>query len=338
MYSKISFLIPTLNAENMLDKCLETIILQKYPKENIEIIIADGGSIDKTIEIAKKYNSKIVANPLKTAEAGKMAALKSATGDYVVLLDSDNFLPDENWLSQMIYPLEEHKDAVGSEPWAYIRRNIDGVITRYCAMIGMNDPLCLFLGNYDRMCMLTDKWTEIPHNESDFKDYLLVEFDKRGLPTIGANGTVFRKHFLTENISGDYLFDIDVLAGYIDNYHAVKFIKVKNGIVHSYCESNFVKFSRKQKRRVDDYYYYRSTSQRKYHWNKVSLSKLLKFIIYTLLVIPLIGQAISGYKKKADVAWFFHIPACTITLIEYGIGFFRGFLNPKVSNRENWKQ
>ncbi len=46
---------------------------------------------------------------------------------------------------------------------------------------------------------------EVLHKEKDFGDYLLVTLDKRGVPTIGANGTVFRADFLKENLRGDYL-------------------------------------------------------------------------------------------------------------------------------------
>jgi len=51
-YPKVSILIPTLNAESVLDECLRSIEMQDYPKDKIELIIADGGSKDKTLEIA----------------------------------------------------------------------------------------------------------------------------------------------------------------------------------------------------------------------------------------------------------------------------------------------
>lgn len=61
----ISILIPTLNAASVLEKCLRSITTQDYLKDKIEIIIADGGSTDKTLEIARKYGAKIYKNPLK---------------------------------------------------------------------------------------------------------------------------------------------------------------------------------------------------------------------------------------------------------------------------------
>jgi glycosyltransferase involved in cell wall biosynthesis len=145
-YPKISILIPTLNAENVLEDCLKSISIQDYPKELIEIIVADGGSTDNTGIAASKYSAIIIENPLVTAEAGKMAALKVSTGEYTALIDSDNILPDKNWLKQMIEPLLKHPEALGSEPIQYIWRKEDGFITRYCALIGMNDPVTFYFG------------------------------------------------------------------------------------------------------------------------------------------------------------------------------------------------
>ncbi|MDO8727305.1 MAG: hypothetical protein Q7J35_14640 [Candidatus Methanoperedens sp.] len=50
----------------------------------------------------------------------------------------------------MTEPFQD-REIAGTEPLYYNYRKEDGYITRYCAMLGMNDPLCLFLGNYDRI-------------------------------------------------------------------------------------------------------------------------------------------------------------------------------------------
>lgn len=291
---KVSIVIPTLNSASVLETCLRSVRNQKYPKEKIEIIISDGGSGDQTLEIAARFGAKIVENKLKTGEAGKAAGVKSSTGEYIALIDSDNELPDENWLEQMIFPLHKHPKAVGSEPLSYKYRKEDGFIDRYCALMGLNDPFVYFLGKYDRMNILSGRWTEVPCEKKDFDNYILVRFDKRGLPTIGANGTVFRRQFLLGNLKkkhakdtscikavqksktfskesfekfGDYLFDIDILAKEIKISGFVHFIKVKNGIVHKYCGSDIKKFAKKQKRRVKDFLYHKFYAKdREYNW------------------------------------------------------------------------
>lgn len=337
-FPKISIITATLNAASVLEDCYRSIALQDYPKDKIELIIGDGGSTDSTLEIAKNYGAKIFHNPLKTAEAGKVVALQGVTGEYIALIDSDNILPDKNWLKQMVEPLMQHPEAVGSEPWSYTWRKEDGFITRYCALIGMNDPFVHFLGNYDRMNVLTGKWTEVPHEEKDYGTYLVTEFNKRGIPTIGANGTVFRTEFLKSRVTGDYLFDIDVIAKEIQQNGKVEFIKVKNGIIHTYCESDIGKFARKQKRRVKDYLYHQEKKSRSVEWETTNQKGLLTFVFYCVTIIPLVLQTLKGYILKKDTAWFFHPLACEITLFEYSFGIIASkFKNAEIS-RENWKQ
>ena len=344
---KVSVLIPTLNAQKVLGKCLDSLLLQDYPKEKIEIIVADGGSSDETMSIAKKFGVRVINNPLKTGEAGKMAALKVSTGKYIALIDSDNILPDKDWLSRMIRPLEEHPEAVGSEPWEYVWRVEDGFITRYCAMIGMNDPLVLFLGKYDRRCLITNKWTEVSCKVNDLGDYLYVTFDKKGLPTIGANGTVFRADFLKKNPGNDYLFDIDILAKEIKDIGSVNFIKVKIGIIHTYCEKCVSKFINKQKRRVVDFLYHNFTKKdRDFDWLEQDIFGenpwgIVKFCLACFTVIPLLIQSFIGYCKKPDIAWFFHPLACELTFFVYswyrvGYVFHQGKI--KEYDRGKWSQ
>ena len=65
---------------------------------------------------------------------------------------------------------------------------------------------------------------------------------------------------------------------------------------------------------------------------------LIKFILYTILIFPLIGQAVIGFSRKKDWAWFFHIPACWITLVVYTYGKAVGIFTQKEMSRDNWKQ
>lgn len=55
----ISVIITTKNEEKNIGKCLESVLAQTYPAGNIEIIVVDNGSTDKTKEIAIKYTEKV---------------------------------------------------------------------------------------------------------------------------------------------------------------------------------------------------------------------------------------------------------------------------------------
>ena len=331
----ISILIPTLNSARVLTGCLESISQQDYPKEKIEIMIADGDSNDETLEIAKKYGARIYKNSLKTGEAGKAVALKKAKNELVALIDSDNLLPDKNWLKKMVAPLSDPA-ILGTEPWEFTYREKDFLVNRYCALLGANDPYCYFVGNYDKKSVLSGKWTDLKMEEEDKVGYLKVKIDKGILPTIGANGTIWRTKELKLAVGkSDYLFDTDILY-ILAKKKPFFFAKVKVGIVHLYCRT--VKdFYRKQKRRVRDFYYLEKQKERQETYQKQA-NKQIYFIFSVILLFPLLVQTFKGYLKKPDQAWLFHPLACLITLWLYASQtIFAQFKQTKM-DRRRWQQ
>ncbi len=94
MHTKlISIIIPTLNEEKLLSKLLDQLSDQKLKeKYNYEIIISDGGSKDRTIEIAKKYTDKILIHTEKRRQKiseGKNLGFKVSKGDILVFICAD---------------------------------------------------------------------------------------------------------------------------------------------------------------------------------------------------------------------------------------------------------
>lgn len=77
----VSFIIPTLNASWILERCLKAIRDQNYPRNKVEIIVADGGSTDSTIKIAKKYDARVIHNTEVLHEPGKALASEKAKGE-----------------------------------------------------------------------------------------------------------------------------------------------------------------------------------------------------------------------------------------------------------------
>jgi glycosyltransferase involved in cell wall biosynthesis len=311
----LSIVIPTLNSARTLDACLSSIRAQQRAPA-YEIVMADAGSTDETVAIAQRHGvERIVPNPLLTGEAGKSAGIAACRGDLIALIDSDNILPDTDWLHRMTAPFAD-PEIVGAEPLAYTCRATDPALTRYFALLGMNDPLCLFLGNYDRFCAVTGRWTGLPVVQIDAGDYLKLTLSAGSLPTIGANGFVFRRSLLDQVPWQPYLFDIDLVHQAIAAGHP-HFAKVKCGIVHLYCDS-LGQFRRKQARRVRDFLYFAKARGRSYPWQQQRLSGILVFILCTISVIPLLVQQMRGMRRHPDRAWWYHLPVCAITLWTYG--------------------
>src|ERR1017187_7063333 len=85
---RVSFIIPTLNTEAILENCVASIARQTYPREKIEIILADAHSKDRTREIGKKFGAVILDDDGKNMEEGKRLALRHATGEFIVFVHS----------------------------------------------------------------------------------------------------------------------------------------------------------------------------------------------------------------------------------------------------------
>ena len=94
----ISVIIPVRNGEGRLETCLASLQKQSYPKERFEIIIADGRSTDRTVEIAKQYGTCVVDNPGLIVATGRNAGIKAASGKLLAFTDDDCILP-RDWLA-----------------------------------------------------------------------------------------------------------------------------------------------------------------------------------------------------------------------------------------------
>lgn len=93
-YPKISIITVCLNSEKTINKCLESVIGQNYPKKKIEYIVIDGGSNDKTINIIKKKSNKIKyfhSRKDKGIYDAINMGLKKCTGDFIGILNSDDY-------------------------------------------------------------------------------------------------------------------------------------------------------------------------------------------------------------------------------------------------------
>jgi hypothetical protein len=245
---------------------------------------------------------KVCYNKDKTCEAGKQIGIREANNEIIALIDSDNILDGKKWLKKMVEPFND-PEITGSEPLYFTYRKDDSFITRYCALLGANDPLCYYLGNYDRYSKLSERWTGLDVSTKDKGNYIVAELDKKNIPTIGANGFLFRKSACEISMNSKYFFDIDEVYKMIKRGHK-EFAKVKTSIIHLYASSIKV-FIKKQKRRIVDYTYYKKRNVRKYPWS-VNKLKLIKFITFSIIpIIPLV-DAIKGYNKFKDIQVQFH--------------------------------
>ena len=88
---KISVVVPTLNEEKYIEKTLLSIKAQTI-KLPYEIIVSDGKSRDKTVEIAKRYANKIVLCDKRGISIGRNLGARYSEGEILVFVDADTIL------------------------------------------------------------------------------------------------------------------------------------------------------------------------------------------------------------------------------------------------------
>ena len=116
----VSAVIPCRDEEFFLPQCLESLLLQDFPKENLEILFVDGMSKDRTKELIKEYSQKypfvrLLENPNKTTPFGMNMGIKNSRGDIIIIMGAHSvYAPD--YISKCVrYLLESRADNVGGQ-------------------------------------------------------------------------------------------------------------------------------------------------------------------------------------------------------------------------------
>ena len=145
----VSIVMPCLNEQETLGICIEKAqsTLNTLGVQG-EVIIADNGSTDKSVEIAEYLGARIVHQPTRGYGAAYLAGIAAAHGQYIVMGDSDNTY-DFRDLERFIIPLREGYDFVignrfkgeilpGAMPWA----------NRYIGNPILSGILCVLYGTH----------------------------------------------------------------------------------------------------------------------------------------------------------------------------------------------
>jgi len=101
---KVSIILPVYNVENFLGICIESVIRQTY--QNLEIILVDDGSTDKSGEICDGYSSRdkriwVIHKENEGVSTARNVGVKHAMGDYICFADSDDIL-EEDYVSYLL--------------------------------------------------------------------------------------------------------------------------------------------------------------------------------------------------------------------------------------------
>ncbi|MBI3619797.1 glycosyltransferase family 2 protein [Candidatus Roizmanbacteria bacterium] len=313
----VTFVTCTYNSEQLIKGALDSIARQDYPKSKIKVLVIDGFSTDKTLLIVRRFPFTSVFR-IKTdgPEIATALGYQKANSDYIVNFPSDNVILDKQWLKRMVAPLEKNKKIVASETFRYAYVRKDSMMNRYYSLFGVNDIVAYYLDKRDRATYFENSWC-LKAPATDCGDYYLAKFNESTLPTVGANGFVIRKkyaHMIAKKPA--LFFHMDTCLDLVkQGYNSFAF--VKTDIWHRTAE-DVLSFMRKRKRYIL-ILYFKKLKVRRYHIfdYKRDMLKLMIFIFFACTFIEPTYQAVRGFLKKPDHAWFLHPIVSFLTVINY---------------------
>ena len=307
----VSFVIAAYNAEGDIDRCLSSIKKQTYPMNRIEILVIDGGSSDETVKIAKSYGARIINNPDRIAEFAKSLGIQRAQGKYIVILDTDNEIVQEDWLEKMVSVLEKDYSIVGMDPVFLVKKD-DFLVNRYCALLGLEDPVVRYMADLSRNASI-----------EEHEKYSVYKIRAGRFPIFGSNGFIWRKEVFDEIKSyipryDEAEFCIEVVER---GYAKIGFVKDCN--IHHHHLKTIAQFIGKRFRRGREFMTRKlMVKETKKVESGVWLDKYSKweFLGSVFLCISIIYptyECIKGYLGDKDCAWFLHPLLSLLTVLIY---------------------
>lgn len=326
-YPKVSIIMPALNSQKSIAYSLESIRKQDYPQEKIEILVIDGGSKDKTKQIARKYKAKIINNPLIQPEIAKSIGLQKAIGKFAMFLDSDEVLGNPESIKNKVIFLT-------------LNPKCKNIVTT-----GLIKPV-----DYPFLCDYMNRYGE-PFSffiyRIDGGDYFNSLKNRYQIVKMNAGGEEVK--FLSTEIppivdGGGHFFDLEYLKSIEDirdpslsakvfpamNSHTHRLGVLRDDYVIHYSTTDLSSFLRKIKWRIVSNL---STNNKasgyknreKYLPSFIKLKKVLFFPYAFFLVLPLYDSIFLSIKHK-NISYLAHFPFTLYTAVMISILLSQKFI------------
>lgn len=227
MEKLVSIIVPVYNSEEYLEKCIDSIINQTY--KNLEIILINDGSKDKSIDICKKYENKdsrikIIDKKNEGAAATRNLGIDVSKGEYIMFVDSDDYIDKKLVEASIIQNQKNDYDVVISK----VELFDDKYIETYCY--------------YENDLIVTEKI-----KEELIKSIFLDNKENKFTHIEGPVAKLIKKDFITKNnirfntklIYGeDLVFSLEIYTKTSNIFFVNKFLyfyrKNENSVTHSF--------------------------------------------------------------------------------------------------------
>jgi glycosyltransferase involved in cell wall biosynthesis len=298
---RVSIIIPTLNAEAILENCLASIARQNYPRGQIEIILADAHSQDRTRAIGKQFGAVILDDNGKNMEEGKRLALQHATGEFIVFVDADNEITHADYLTLAIQGLVANPQALGVEGYYLPSRRMSSFCAYLTARLHISDPVCWVMSANPRLVARageTERW-QLPDGTFSYP--------------LGANGFVYR-HADLKSVQANEKFQDTHIAMFLMKNGQREWLRLAGRGVHHYYVQTLWGFV--QKRRRATVHFLRVQEEMPVNWMREKpLVPLWLAAVYCVTFFGPLWHALRGMVRDRDARWLWHLPACPASVL-----------------------
>jgi glycosyltransferase involved in cell wall biosynthesis len=112
----VTMVIPAYNESATIESCLEAIFMQEIPFD--EVILVDNNSSDNTVELAQKFDVKVITEDRQGVVYARDAGFDAATGDIIGRIDADTLL-EPNWTTELLRAFADEGVAAVTGPVYY---------------------------------------------------------------------------------------------------------------------------------------------------------------------------------------------------------------------------
>jgi glycosyltransferase involved in cell wall biosynthesis len=300
---KVSIIIPTLNADGILEVCLRSIAALDYPATAMEILVVDGGSSDSTRDIAARFRAKILENIERVAESGKRIAVLQATGDYLLFLDADNEVSHPDFLSLAIPELEKNPNLLGLESYYLASPQMSSFCAYLTSTLHISDPVSWMMSTSPVLVKRTgpaEIW-EFPANS-------------RAYP-LGANGFILRRSDLLSIKANEY-FEDTVMVLKLAQAGRTQWLRIHGRGIHHYIVAGLGDFLKKRRRQTYHFLSQRSRPNQPPSWTKSNptIPGWLACLACASVIVPFC-QMLGGLLRTKDWRWLWHPLACFVSVM-----------------------
>lgn len=298
---RVSVIMPTLNAGAILENCLASIARQTYPRDKIEIILADAHSTDRTRDIAKKFGAVVLDDNGKNMEEGKRLALQHATGEFIAFVDADNEITHADYFSLAVTALAANPQALGVESYYLPSAKMSSFCAYLTALLHISDPMAWLMSANPRLVARdgeTERWT--------------LPGDSFAYP-LGANGFFFRRADL-ESVRADEQFQDTHVALFLMKRGQREWLRIRGRGVHHYYTQTPWKFV--QKRRRATVHFLQVQEEMPMNWMKEKPPvPLWLAAVYCVTFFGPLWHALRGIFRGGDLRWLWHLLASPASVL-----------------------